>query len=492
MSIDATAKAAATGVSFTYEDTRVNKSTFLRQKIAVFAQGATASNADYTTEPWRATSAHAAAAKFGAGSPAHLIVDTLIPPSGRGVGSVEVTVYPLKDHASGTAAAGSITPSGSASDDAVLQLKLGDFLTSSFTVPAGAVDVEDTIADMIDRVTALTKSPFIATDGETELVLTAKWEGVSGNGISIEVVGDTKGLVFAVEQPTGGTNNPSVADAIALVGSRWESFVINAMEYTDDTTLDLFQAWGEEVWDPLESRPPVVVTGANEATRATIGAVTDARKPDRINSVINVPGSPSMPFLIAAAAVAQAAVEANNNPASDYGGLPLIGISPGPTADQWKWSVRNAALLQGVATTEIIDNQVVIGDFATCYHPTGEEPPAYDRVVNIVKLQNIAHTYRTEFESRKWKGAILITDDDDSDNPRARRPKDILAETYKLNRGLGSAAIIAKVKETNANTTASPDSQNPNRVNIDTPPPLSGNMNITDARIRFGFVFGGQ
>lgn len=492
MSIDATAKAAATGVSFTYEDTRVNKSTFLRQKIAVFAQGATVSNDDYTTEPWRATSAHEAGSRYGTGSPIHLIVDKLIPPSGRGVGSVEVTVYPLKDHESGDPAVGDITPSGTASEDAVLQLKIGDFLTSSFTVPAGAVTVADVIADMIDRVTALPKAPMIATNGTTELVLTAKWAGASGNNISVEVVGDTKGLVFAVTQPTGGTNNPDVSDAIALIGSRWESFVINAMEYTDDTTLDLFQAWGEEVWDPLESRIPVVVTGANEATAATIGAVTDARKTDRVNSIKNVEGSPTIPFVIAAAAVAQAAPEANNNPASDYGGLPLIGVSPGSTADQWKWTVRNAALLQGVATTEVIDNQVVIGDFVTCYHPTGEEPPAYDRVVNLVKLQNIAHAYRTEFQSRKWKGAILITDDDDSDNPRARRPKDVVAECYKLNGGLGQAAIIARVAETNANTTAVPDSQNPNRVNISTPPPLSGNMNITDARIRFGFVFGGQ
>lgn len=55
---------------------------------------------------------------------------------------------------------------------------------------------------------------------------------------------------------------------------------------------------------------------------------------------------------------------------------------------------------------------------------------------------------------------------------------------------LALAAIISDPDTTKASTTGSIDSQNPKRLNVETTVQLSGNTNIVDVTLNFGFYFG--
>jgi phage tail sheath gpL-like len=489
--IDRTAKAGATGISYAYIDPRKNKTAYLPQKVAVIAQGETAANSSYTTEPWPVTSYSETASKYGSRSPIARMVKKLKPPGGGGLGGIEVTVYPLKDHGSGVAAAGSVTPSGTLAADAYLKLRIDGEESATFKVAKGAVVAGTVVTAML---AACAENPDIPalTSGTTVLNVTQSWKGTTGNtasGMKIEVLGNTQGGIFTIAPFTGGTNNPDVTPAVAQIGSRWETLLINQMEPSDATTLDKYVLWGEPRWGALQHCFAVVVTGSTETNRATITAITDGRKTDRSNLIWSAEGSPTPPFVCAAALVAAIAPTMNNSPCSDFGLLP-VDIIPAAAAVQFDWDSRDYCVKRGLATSEYRDNKCVVGDLVTCYHPTGEEPPAYATLADINKLMNFGNLLKLEFDHRRWRGVAIVADDQTTDDPRARRRKEVLAACYKVTNAGGRMAIVANPKFVNENTTCEIDAGNPKRLNTFIPPPLSSNMNIHNIDVGFSFYFG--
>jgi len=488
--LDATALAAGLGLSIEYLDQRGVSSANLPQQIAVIAQGSSAST--YSTDPWTATSAAAAGARFGYGSPIHHIVKQLKPANGDGVSTIPVTVYPLVDAGSGVAAAGSIAFAGTATKLSTFRLLIGGVLTEAFQVAAGSVTAATVIAAAMAAVNGTIDCPMIATNGTTVLTLTAKWAGESSNSIPIEVIGDLNGVTFTITQPEDGAVNPDVDDALELITNRWESFVVNAMNYDDTTTLGKFFTWGEGRWVPTLMKPSLVFVGCTEADSATVTAITDARATDYVNTLIPDPGGKDMPFNVAARAVARIATMANNNPATGYTGLKLTGIYPGDDMDQWDYAERDAARKKGCSTVEVIDNVVQLADVVTMYHPTGETPAAYAKVVTIVKLMNAAFNYKREFMQPQWAAAPLIPDAQVTTNPNARTPSAARGAADGITDGLGLAAIIADPETVKANTTVVINSQNPDRLDIRVPLFVSGNTEQKAIELYFAFYFGGQ
>lgn len=496
MSVDQSAIASVLGISVEYKDLRGGAVLNLPQRIAVFAQGNTASNASYTEDKWQAESAAAGGSRYGFGSPIHNILRELMPDNGDGVGTIPVTVYPLKDHVSGVAAAGDVTPSGTASKAVGARLLVGGVLSEKFTVPAGAI--AGNLADLLDAMAAacaavLEMPADIANSADTELSVTAKWKGATGNAILVEVIEDEpSGVVWTITQPTGGLNNPSIADALEQVGNVWETLGINQMEVEDTDTLDLFADFGEGRWGELVRKPIVVFTGGVHETVTSAKTVPDARKTDRTNSLLMAPGSPELPFVVAARQVARIAKVANDNPPTDYCAQRATGLLPGADTVQWNFTLRDQANKAGVSTSEVVDGEVRLVDIVTFYHPTGEPHPAYRHVVDIVKLQNIIFNLDIEFAKQEWAGAPLIPDGQATTNPNARRPKDAKAAIAAILTALGYAAIISDPATAKKSITSNINSQNPKRLDMKVTVQLAGNTKIKSLDLYFGFYFGQQ
>ena len=326
----------------------------------------------------------------------------------------------------------------------------------------------------------------------TSVVLTAKWAGETGNDITAEIIGESLGTTWAIVQPTGGLVNPTVDAALLLVGNVWETMVINALNVDDEVALDAFQVFGEGRWGELVRKPLVVFTGNTLSTVALATAISETRTDDRINAQLVSPGSVDMPFVVAARQVARIAKLANNNPPHDYGSLRATGLIPGDDAVQWNYAERDAAVKAGSSTVEVKDGVVNISDVVTFYAPTGEEPPAYRYVVDIVKLQQIIFNLDLLFANAEWDGAPLIPDDQPTVNPTAKKPKMAIAEVAGMLDSLGLNAIISDPKTAKANTTASINAMNPKRLDLSTVVQLSGNTNVVGVTLNFGFYFGAQ
>jgi len=330
---------------------------------------------------------------------------------------------------------------------------------------------------------------FVITVRATVINFVAKWEGESGNDLVISVEDAGVGASFAITQPTGGLNNPSIDDAIAQIGNVWETLVLNCMNPDDSDTLDTLQEMGEGRWGTTVKKPLICFVGCTEATVAGATDNTSARTDDRVNCQLVAPGSPNLPCVVAARQLARIAKIANDNPPTDYAGQTAASLTPGDDGDQWTFTQRDQAIKAGSSTVEVNDGVIQLSDTVTPYN-TGDAPPAYRYVCDIVKLQNIIFNLDLIFASSDWAGKVLVPDAQRVANPNARKPKTAVAAVNAMIDSLGEQAIISDPKTAKAATTASINSQNPKRLDVDLTVQLSGNTNIIDVGLNFGFFFG--
>jgi phage tail sheath gpL-like len=492
MGADNSAIASVTAIDTQYKDQRTASLKKLPQRIYVLAQGATAST--FATTKFEAPSASFVGDTVGYGSPAHLIAEQLLPVNGDGVSPIPVTIAPIDDDGSGVAAAGDITPSGTAAKQHSLRVRIGGILSNAFLVPAGAV--AGNLAAILNNIEAacaavLRMPAAVVNNADTDATVTVKWKGASGNATKVEIIGDTD-VTWAITQPTGGLVNPDVTPALAQIGNKWETIIINAMNVSDTTTLDAIQTWGDGRWGSTVRKPAVAFVGDTTAAVAGATTVSDARPTDKVNAQISFPGSPMLPFIAVARAVARIAKVANNVPAKGYVGQKLTGLVPGLDSEQWDDDLQNTAQKAGTGTTLVEDNVIELGDILTMYKPTGEDPPAFRYVVNIMKLMNLIYNVNLEFTGDDWNAAPLVPDDEVVEEPSARKPRHAKAAVTGILQSAGKNAIISNSKTAIKNTKVKISASNADRLDITMPVQLSGNTRVKSVDLFFSFFFGGS
>lgn len=178
MPIDASAIASVVGVETQFFALGGGSAAVLPPRIAVFGQGQT--GVTYPTSKAQYTSAGAAGAVYGFKSAIYLALRELLPANGDGVGVIPVTVYPLVDAPSSVAAAGDITPSGTATLAASYQVRVAGILSQPFVIPAGAVNVNKTLAAIGAALNAILQMP--TTQTYTYGAVTASALVGTGNG----------------------------------------------------------------------------------------------------------------------------------------------------------------------------------------------------------------------------------------------------------------------------------------------------------------------
>ena len=458
-------------------------------RIPVIAQGAEGTS--YSTTKRQVFSPGEAGTLYGFDSPIYQAVESLLPTNGDGVGDIPVTIYPLAKP-TGTQAAGDITPSGTATKPETHYV----LVNNRPSLPINLVK-DDTVAEFITKAIAAINGvvgmPGTASDGTTTLDFTVGWKGTTGNNVHLAVLSpdDADVSLTVSTQITGGTGDASITAALAQIGSVWESHVVNGNDYTDSTLLDEFSAYNEGRWTPQIRKPLVVFTGCNEATLATVTAVTDARKSDRTNVILTNPGSNDLPIVIAADQVRRIAVRAATVPAHDYGALKCPRLTPAADATQWTPDQNETAYDAGCSTIDVVDGDVEIADVVTCYHPTGEIPPAYQYVVDFEKISTMLYNVGLEFGSAEWKGGPpLIPDTQATKEPTAKKPHDGTEALHKIIQAAADDAIISDPDFAKENSACSIDDANPKRLNGVLTFKCSGNANVISIDLDFGFHFG--
>jgi phage tail sheath gpL-like len=485
--ISPSAASRVCGVDVEFKNFNLGSAAMLPQRLAVFGTGN--DDADYSLDKYEAASASAVGERYGFGSPLHLMARVFFPPAGGGA-TFPVTLYPLRKPDTAAAAEGSITVTGEAAANGSGTVYIGGIKTE-FAVRKGD-DAAAILAALKAAINGNMNVPAAADIDGDAVKLVSKWSGESSNLITLEVEGNIPGVLFDIAAFEGGALDPDIAPALEKIGNVWETQILDSFDYKKLSRLDEYQEYGESRWGSLEKKPLLVAHGCpdNLATRT---AITDPRKTDYINYLIVSVGSRELPFVIAAKGlVNDILTTANNNPAQGYKGL-LTGLHCGDDSAQENYNQRDSSVKKGSSTNIKNGSVAELNDIITFWHPESEGTfPSRRGVVTMVKLQNIVFNVRLIMEADALKAAPLVSNDQPTRNKAAQSPKMIKASLMNLADSLAMEAILAEAEFTKKNLQVNLDAANPNRLNNTFPVKLSGNIEITDSLIQFGFLLGGE
>ena len=386
--------------------------------------------------PVRILSAEDAGAKFGFGFMAYRLARG----SFKGSKNIETYIIPQSETVGAVAAAGDIDFTVVVAVAGTIYLYLAgdrvavDIPAEILGVPTTGGDVATLIVAAVNVIAGIPVVAAVDAIDLTQVNFTAKSTGPYGNDISIEFnLGAGEELPGGVSVVTvdmaAGAGIPIMANALDNgLGTGDIANELGITDFThgygqDATTLSAISAYVGEgntftgLYAKTVARPFRALTGdtaPDTAALTALIAITDARKTDRADGIIAVPGSASHPSEIAAQAIGHMARINNLRAEESYTDIVLVGVWPGAAADQWTadYDARDLAVKSGISPTTIKSGAVVMQNVVSFYRPDSVPVASngYRSMRNISITQNVLNSVRLNFEQAKWQGISIVSD----------------------------------------------------------------------------------
>lgn len=481
-----------------------NKTSNLPQRIAILGEANTANQGTLDLTPKEILSAQQAGQLYGFGSPIHMAMRILKPISGPGVGGIPVVVYPQAEADGAARRVVSITPTGVATANGTHYVKIagrrgldGVFYAINILKDDTTDDITAKIEDAVNNVLGC---PFTGTSTDYEATLTAKWAGLTSQGlnVTVDVNNNDLGITYVVNEENAGSGTPSISDALDMFGEDWNTIVINTYG-AEDTIMETLEAFNgrPDPENPTGRYAGIVMKPFFALTGSTLDdptAITDTRKDDCTIVVCPAPLSPAHELEAAANYAALLARQAQDSPHLDISGqslpdmpLPENGDIPAMTS----YDVRDSYVKKGCSTVEISSGRYKVADFVTTYHPVGETPPQFRYVRNLVIDFNIRFRYYV-LEQLYVVDHLIANDDDAVTASKVIKPKSWKAILYSLSDDLVSAGLTVESTFTQESITVAISDGNPDRLNTFFRYKRSGFARQSSTVGEAGFNFGTQ
>ena len=353
-------------------------------------------------------------------------------------------------------------------------------------------DPEAVAAALVAAITADTSLPVSAVvNGETseQVDFTAKNAGECGNDIDLRVnyySGESlpKGLTATITAMSGGTANPDVADAIAVLAE--EQFHYIAMPWTDAANLTALDTELESRWGPMrqiEGRAFCAASG----TLGELSTLGNSRN-EKLVSIMGAGKSPTAPWVVAAIYAAVVAYFHNIDPARPTQTLTLPGMLPPAYDERLTREERNTLLYDGVSTYMVdTDGECRIERDITTYrlNAYGVDDPAYLDGNTISTLAYIRAQVRSRISSTFGRHKLAADGTPVSSGQAIATPSGIHAELVGLFKELEGAGIVEDLEQFKTELIVQIDESDPNRVNAQLPPNLINQLRVFAGQVQF-------
>lgn len=480
-----------------------NQTPNLPQRIAILGEVNDANQATYPTTPTQITSANQAGQLYGYGSPIHIMMRILRPVNGGGIGGIPIIVYPQAAAVGAVSAARDITPSGTATKKTTHSVVINGRSSIDGVRYDFAVETGDTVTELVPKiiaaVNAALSSPVIATDGTGKVTLTAKWEGLTSEGLTVTIAnnGDGAGISYAVASGATGSGTPSVSASLALFGSEWNTLVINP--YTVASTFLQLEDFNG-VPDPenptgryqgIVMKPFIALYGDTSEDPSTLTNAT-ARKSQVTNASCPAPNSPALPMEAAANVCRLFARVMQDEPNIDISGLSYPDMptpSDGDIGVMSTYNGRDEIVKKGGSTVELIAGRYQIQDFVTTYHPDGEVPPQYRYARNLMLDFNVRYGYYL-LEILNVLDKTIVADADVVSAGNIIKPKQWKQVLAAYAVSLVARGLISDSAFTIASILVGINSTNPDRLDTFFRYKRTGTARISSTTAEAGFNFG--
>lgn len=310
------------------------------QRMLIVAQ-MLATGTAVTLEPALVFSDAEAADLFGQGSLAHLMAKAAITANPY----LDLTVIGMADADTATAATGTVTIAGAATNSGSLVVYVGNQrIEIGIATLATANDTAAALKAELDKYPAL---PVTATVALGVVTLTAKNKGTIGNEIDVEATCSAPGITATVVAMAGGTVAPDLAAALAKVYG--EQYHIVATPYNDQASLTTLRDHLDAVSGPMEQRDAIgvfVLDGSLASATTLAGQINAGRV---LGAYLRGTRSPSYETAAALAAV----IAFEEDPARPLNTLPLKGIAAPAVKDRFSRTEQETLLHNGVTPLEV-------------------------------------------------------------------------------------------------------------------------------------------
>ena len=426
MTLSASSLAAAVGSSVNNVQFQSGAENLPRKILAIGSYGA-AKTGIADEVPQLILNPSDAGNRYGFGTMLHRLIKFAF----AGSNGVELWASPQAELGGAVVATGTITITGASTKSGTLHLYIaGDYVPVTI---ANESAVADTATAIAAAITADQDLPVTAVAALGVVTITAKSLGTWGNdiiasmneGFNQETVA---GIAVGIVAMSSGASIPDITDALNGLGTgddaneNWFTDVVQGYgQLTANLDAILTYVGAGNVatglYDKLVARPFRVLTGDNVASSGGLSALVaigGARKSDRANGIVAVPGSPNHPSEIAAVAIGVMAKISNNRAAQSYIGQLLPGIIPGTSSERWTsaYDSRDTAVKAGISPTIIKSGAVYLQNVVSFYHP--DDVPVssnlYRSMRNIAIVQNILNSITVNFEQEKWQGISIVAD----------------------------------------------------------------------------------
>lgn len=397
----------------------------------------------------------------------------------------EIWCLPLQV-ATGAVAAGSITITGAATGSGVLTLYIAGQRVQVAVVSGDALaTVATAVAAAINAKSAL---PVKATVAAGVVTLTAKFKGLLGNDITLQLNrlgtagGESTplGLAVALVAPTGGAGTPELEGALAALGD--EAFEFIGHPFTDTASLNTLRDWmndttGRWAWSKQ------IYGHCYSAKRGQLGelvAFGTARNDQHATVHGFEPLVPQPAWEVAAAWLARTAVFIGADPARPTQTGVLTGIDAPPPGTGFLLDERQALLTSGVATAYVEGGQYRIERAITTYQVNafGAEDDSY---LDSETLHTSAYVLRYLFAiiTSKYPRHKLANDGTKYGPGQAIvTPVVIRGELIGAYRELESRGIVENAELFKQHLIVERNSANPNRLDVLFPPDYINQLRV--------------
>lgn len=391
----------------------VGDSSLLEQKIAVVVE----SNTDFQSEAAQdggmltPINSNEVALKAGYGSLAHLSAMALLDQLGV---PVTVKYFFIPESGTGTATLHVMTGTGT------IVTKTGTLVLNQNGVKIGVGLVkDDTLAEVLvkikDAINALINLPIlVSTPTPTTLVsIDTKWLGKTSADVNVSVSSNTsEGITFAIVK-TDGTGITVPTTELAKFQNDWFPHILNCLgEGLSENILDEYQtfigtaALGSGKYNPSNMTPAVSITSTIESVLATLTGVTDPRKDSSANLYLPVPNAQDIPCINAANTLGAFVNLSNGDPKQDILGVKIPSSTPPEDGDVGQiidLAFRDTLVKAGCATVNYVEENYIVQDLVTTYHPLNETDPIFATLrINMIVF-NILAAFKVYNASQKGK-----------------------------------------------------------------------------------------
>lgn len=404
-----------------------------------------------------------AAVLFGRGSQAHRMVKAAIIANPY----LQLFVLPVDDHASGVAAAATLTYTGPASAAGSVYVNIAG---TELTIPVSATDTATAIAAAVAAaIAAKTDLGVTAAAAAGVVTLTARNKGVVGNTVKLVGTASATGVAVVATAFTGGLNDPDLTAALAAAQPGGHEIL--CVPYQASTQLTSLRTHLNFVSGPMEQRRAIGVYGFT-GTLANSTTLTASLNSERITCGL-LPGSASPAEEVAAAYASVIAFE--EDPARPLNTLALTGIAPPPIASRLSRTEQEAALNNGSTPMEVGPGEVVqIVRAITTYtlNPQAVSDISWLDLTTIRTMDYVAKACRERIVARFPRDKL-------SSKTPARVRSEILDVQYKLE----ELEIIENVEDNKPGVIVERDSQDPNRLNAKIPVDVVNGLHVFAGRL---------